>query len=317
MRTVTISSRAISLLGQLAVASTVVSSAVAQDAPFQSRQVTPAGEYTHGIEGPAVDQQGNLYVVNFGKPGTIGKLAAGASQSGLFAVLPEGSVGNAIRFDREGRMFVADYKKHTIFVVGRDGKDVETYFHSDDFNQPNDMTVATDGTIYASDPNWKRHDGQIWRVQRSADGNVIGEKMTADRRMSTTNGIDLSPDGKTLYVGESDTREIWSYRIDGTRLVAPKLVKRFDDFDIDGLRTDTAGNLFAARILKGTIAVLTPGGKLIREIPLNGKEPTNLAFGGNDGKTVFVTQRQGGFVESFRTDRPGREYCFWACPGRK
>ncbi|WP_079599617.1 SMP-30/gluconolactonase/LRE family protein [Bradyrhizobium erythrophlei] len=317
MRTVTISSRAISLLCQLAVALTVVSSAVAQDAPFQSRQVTPAGEYTHGIEGPAVDQQGNLYVVNFGKPGTIGKLAAGASQSELFAVLPEGSVGNAIRFDREGRMFVADYKKHTIFVVGRDGKDVETYFHSDDFNQPNDMTVATDGTIYASDPNWKRHDGQIWRVQRSADGNVIGEKMTADRRMSTTNGIDLSPDGKTLYVGESDTREIWSYRIDGTRLVAPKLVKRFDDFDIDGLRTDTAGNLFAARILKGTIAVLTPGGKLIREIPLNGKEPTNLAFGGNDGKTVFVTQRQGGFVESFRTDRPGREYCFWACPGRK
>jgi sugar lactone lactonase YvrE len=317
MRTVTISSRAISLLGQLAVASTVVSSAVAQDAPFQSRQVTPAGEYTHGIEGPAVDQQGNLYVVNFGKPGTIGKLAAGASQSELFAVLPEGSVGNAIRFDREGRMFVADYKRHTIFLVGLDGKNVETYFHSDDFNQPNDMTVATDGTIYASDPNWKRHDGQIWRVQKSADGNVVGEKMTADRRMSTTNGIDLSPDGKTLYVGESDTKEIWSYRIDGTRLLAPKLVKRFDDFDIDGLRTDVAGNLFAARILKGTITVLTPGGKLIREIPLKGKEPTNLAFGGNDGKTVFVTQRQGGFVESFRTDRPGREYCFWACPGRK
>jgi signal peptidase len=317
MRTVTISSRAISLLCQLAIASTVVTSAVAQEAPFQSRQVTPAGEYTHGIEGPAVDQQGNLYVVNFGKPGTIGKLAAGASQSELFAVLPEGSVGNAIRFDREGRMFVADYKRHTIFLVGLDGKNVETYFHSDDFNQPNDMTVATDGTIYASDPNWKRHDGQIWRVQKSADGNVVGEKMTADRRMSTTNGIDLSPDGKTLYVGESDTKEIWSYRIDGTRLLAPKLVKRFDDFDIDGLRTDVAGNLFAARILKGTITVLTPGGKLIREIPLKGKEPTNLAFGGNDGKTVFVTQRQGGFVESFRTDRPGREYCFWACPGRK
>jgi sugar lactone lactonase YvrE len=317
MRTATISSRAISLFCQLAVASAAVSSAIAQDAPFQSRQVTPAGEYTHGIEGPAVDQQGNLYVVNFGKPGTIGKLAAGAAQSELFAVLPEGSIGNAIRFDREGRMFVADYRKHTIFLVGSGGKDVETYFHSDDFNQPNDMTVATDGTIYASDPNWKRHDGQIWRVQKSGDGNVIGEKMTADRRMSTTNGIDLSPDGKTLYVGESDTREIWSYRIDGTRLVAPKLVKRFDDFDIDGLRTDVAGNLFAARILKGTIAVLTPGGKLIREIPLKGKEPTNLAFGGNDGKTVFVTQRQGGFVESFRTDRPGREYCFWACPGRK
>src|ERR1700689_5123242 len=193
MRTVTLLHRTILFFSGFAVAAMIAASAVAQDAPFQSRQITPSGEYTFGIEGPAVEEQGNLYVVNFGKPGTIGKLANGASQSELFATLPEGSIGNAIRFDRQGRMFVADYKKHTIFVVSRDGKDVETYFHSDDFNQPNDMTVATAGSIYASDPKWKRHDGQIWRVQKSADGNVIGEKMTADRRMSTTNGIDLSP----------------------------------------------------------------------------------------------------------------------------
>jgi sugar lactone lactonase YvrE len=42
---------------------------------------------------------------------------------------------------------------------------------------------------------------------------------------------------------------------------------------------------------------------------LKGKEPTNLAFGGNDGKTVFVAQRQGGFIEAFHTDQPGREHC--------
>jgi signal peptidase len=210
-------------------------------------------------------------------------------------------------------MFVADYKKHNIFLVSPDGKDIQTYFHSDDFNQPNDMTLAIDGTLYASDPNWKRHDGQIWRVQKSADGKVVGEKMTAERKMSTTNGIDLSPDGKTLYVGESDTREIWAYRIDGTKLLSPRLVKRFPDFDIDGVRTDMAGNLLVARILKGTIAVLTPAGKLIREIKLNAAEPTNLAFGGHDGRTVFVSQRKGGFIESFRTDRPGREFCLWGC----
>jgi signal peptidase len=133
--------------------------------------------------------------------------------------------------------------------------------------------------------------------------------MLADRAMSTTNGIDLSPDGKTLYVGESDTREIWSYRIDGARLSAPKLVKKFDDFSIDGIRTDTSGRLFVARILKGTIAVLSPAGTLEREIRLGAKEPTNLAFGGADGKTIFVTQRQGGLIESFRTDRTGREVC--------
>src|SRR3974390_2798856 len=133
MRTAIISKRPISFLSELIAAILIASAAAAQDAPFQSRQITPAGEYTFGIEGPAVDRQGNLYVVNFAKPGTIGKLPAGASQSTLFAVLPEGSVGNAIRFDRDGRMFVADYKRHNIFLVSPDGKDVTTYFHSDDF----------------------------------------------------------------------------------------------------------------------------------------------------------------------------------------
>jgi hypothetical protein len=81
MRTVTLLHRTILFLGGLAVAAMIAASAVAQDAPFQSRQVTPSGEYTFGIEGPAVDRQGNLYVVNFAKPGTIGKLATGAAQS--------------------------------------------------------------------------------------------------------------------------------------------------------------------------------------------------------------------------------------------
>jgi sugar lactone lactonase YvrE len=314
MRTIIISNKTIWLFCGLALAGMKVSSTTAQDALFQSRPITPPGEYTFGIEGPAVDARGNLYVVNFGKPGTIGKVAAGALQSELFGVLPEGSVGNAIRFDRQGRMFVADYKKHNIFLVSSDGKDIKTYFHSDDFNQPNDLTVAADGTIYASDPHWKQHDGQIWRISKSAGGEAIGEKMTVERRMSTTNGIDLSPDGKTLYVGESDTREIWAYRIDGARLLSPRLVKRFPDFDIDGLRTDTDGNLFVARILKGTIAELSPQGTLRREIRLTAPEPTNLAFGGTDGKTIFVTQRKGGFVESFRTDHPGREFSCRVCP---
>jgi sugar lactone lactonase YvrE len=304
-----ISNRTIWLLCGLALGSGAVSPCAAQQVPFQSQQVTPAGEYTFGIEGPAVDDKGNLYVANFGKPGTIGRLAAGSSRSELFATLPEGSVAVAIRFDRDGHMFVADYKKHNIFLVGADGTRIETYFHSDDFNQPNDMTIAVDGTIYASDPRWKRHDGQVWRIAKAADGSVRGEKMLADRPMSTTNGIDLSPDGKTLYVGESDTSEIWSYRIDGAKLLSPKLVKKFDDFSIDGIRTDVSGRLFVARILKGTIAVLSPAGVLEREIKLSAKQPTNLAFGGADGKTIFVTQRQGGLIESFRTDRAGREHC--------
>ena len=87
------------------------------EALFESRQLTATGEYPDGIEGPAVDAAGNLYVVNLGQKGTIGRVRPGASTSELFATLPDGSIGNGIRFDREGRMYVADFKAHTIFVL--------------------------------------------------------------------------------------------------------------------------------------------------------------------------------------------------------
>jgi len=133
----------------------------------------------------------------------------------------------------------------------------QVYFHSDGFNQPNDLAVASDGTLFASDPRFPRS-GQIWRIVRGPDGRASGEVMSSDRSMGATNGIDLSPDGATLYVSEADTREVWAYRLDGTKLAAPRLVKKFDAFELDGLRTDLVGKIFVARPLNGTSAILAP-----------------------------------------------------------
>jgi len=302
-------SRGVALLCQGLLISTVATVAWAEPRLFESSQITPAGEYTTGIEGPAVDADGNLYVVNFGKRGTIGKLVAGASQSQKALELPDGSVGNAIRFDPDGTMFIADYRKHTIFDVKKGSIAPDVYFHSDLMNQPNDITMARDGTIYASDPHFKGRSGQIWRIARSADGSVQGTVMRAARPMGTTNGIDLSPDEKTLYVGESNSGQVWAYSVQGAELTAARLIRTFEPDTIDGIRTDVAGRLLIARIARGMIAVMTPDGRLQHEVILRGSEPTNLAFGGVDGKTVFVSQRQGGFIEAFRTDQEGREHC--------
>jgi sugar lactone lactonase YvrE len=274
---------------------------------FQSRQLTPSSEYTRGIEGPAVDAAGVLYVVNFGRQGAIGKVNPGADRSELFADLPSGSIGNGIRFDRDGRMYVADFKRHNVFVFERGERVPRVYFHSNRFNQPNDLAIASDGTLYASDP--KQNTGQVWRIRRGPDGKGRGEVMSSERALGRTNGLDLSPDGTTLYIGESNTREIWAYRLNGAKLVAPKLVKKFEGADLDGLRTDVDGKIFVARPGHGTVAVLTPDGSLVREIGLKGKDPTNLTFGGSDGRTVYVTQVDGRFIEAFKVDRPGREPC--------
>ena len=297
------------VLAVLAALTAAPGSTAAGPALFESRQLTPSGEYTPGIEGPAIDAGGSLFVVNFQRQGTIGKLSPGAARSELFAVLPAGSIGNGIRFDREGRMYVADFKKHNVLVFERGQTVPLVYFHSDRFNQPNDLTVAADGTLYASDPSFSRRTGQIWRITRGPDGKGRGEVMSSERHMGITNGLDLSPDGATLYVSESGTPEVWAYQLKGAMLTAPRLVRKFEAFDLDGLRTDLDGRIFVTRPLNGTVAVLAPDGTLVREIPLRGKEPTNLTFGGSDGKTVFVTQRQGRFIEAFRVDRPGREPC--------
>ena len=288
------------------------SAAAAEPKLFESRQVTPSGEYTSGIEGPAVDRDGNLFVVNLGKPGTIGKLPADGSHSEKFVELPHGSVGNAIRFDRNGIMLVADYTKHNIFAIRKGSTEPEVLFHSDLMHQPNDITVARDGTVYASDPNWKGRNGQVWRISTAADGKVHGEVMMAPRAMGTTNGIDLSPDDRTLYVTESNSGQAWAYGIRGNELTSPRLLKTFEGDTIDGVRTDVDGKLLIARIRKGLITILRPDATLQQDVILRGAEPTNLAFGGSDGRTVFVTQRQGRFIESFRTDREGREHCLQA-----
>src|SRR5437870_8286988 len=87
-----------------------------------SKRLTPTDEYTGQIEGPAVDSNGHLYVVNFSEPGTIGRIKPGANKSEQFAILPvlsptKGqppmqSRGSGIRFDRQGRMYVAAFNTH-------------------------------------------------------------------------------------------------------------------------------------------------------------------------------------------------------------
>ena len=282
----------------------------APDRLFVSVRITPAGEYTSEIEGPAVDAAGNLFVVNLHRAGTIGELVPGGSSSRLFAVLPEGSIGSGIRFDRQQRMYVADYRRHNIFAFDPGSDAPKLYFHSDEFAQPNDLAMARDGTLFASDPDFARHTGRVWRIGRAAGGRATGAPMQSARPMGEANGIDLGPDGATLYVSETDTREVWAYQIDGNALIHPRLVVRFLAFKVDGLRTDRSGRLFVARPGAGTIAIVSPDGKILREVALRGQYPTNLTFGGPGGRTVFVTQVDGGFIEAFKTDGPGREPCF-------
>jgi sugar lactone lactonase YvrE len=302
----------------------------AQDGLFVSKRLTPMDEYTFQIEGPAVDREGNLYVGNLKikddpkNGGAIGRVAVGEKKSTLFAILPVSKVGtkliksktSGIRFDRDGRMYATDFNNHNIFVFEPGQSTPNVYFRSTDFHQPNDLAIARDGTLYASDPLRPKGvpaSGRIWRIRRGADGKGVGEIMSGPA-MGATNGIDLSPDEKTLYVSEADTNKVRAFQIDGAKLTGGSPIATFGEpkksFDLDGLRTDVTGLLFVTQNGAGKIVILNPDGKEARRpVATVGKNPSNLTFGGPDGKTVFVTQADGGFVEFFRVDQPGREFC--------
>lgn len=277
-------------------------SAEEQKALYESKVFTEPGEFTSGIEGPAVDKDGILYVVNFGEKGTIGQVTP-EGEASLFVNLPEGSVGNGIRFNSEGDMLIADYTNHNILQVDMDTKEISVFANKNEMNQPNDIAISEDDILFASDPDWKNSKGRIWRIDTDGSFTLLEDNM------GTTNGIEVSPDNETLYVNESVQRNVWAYDLSSDGNISNKrLLIKFDDHGMDGMRTDTEGNLYITRHGKGTVVKISPEGEVLQEITLTGKSPSNIAFGGEDGRTAFITLQDKGNIESFRVEHPGREY---------
>ena len=269
---------------------------------FIAEDYTAENIFTNNIEGPCFDKDGNLYVVNYQKDGTIAMITPDKKVS-LFLTLPQGSTANSIKFDSKGNMYLADFSAHNVLKVNMKNKKVSVYSHNDGFNQPNDLCINSKNQLFASDPNWKDGTGKIWRIDKG------GKAVLLDDKMGTTNGIELSPDERILYVNESVQKKIWAFDVDFDGNISNKrLFAEFPDFGFDGMKCDKEGNLYVTRYGKGTIAILSPKGELIREVQLKGKNCSNLVFGGINGKLVFVTLQDRKGMEMFRNDIAGKGY---------
>ncbi|MCZ6635210.1 MAG: SMP-30/gluconolactonase/LRE family protein, partial [bacterium] len=269
---------------------------------FTTKSHTPNNGWTSGVEGPGCDADGNLYAVNYNRQHTIGKVTPMGACS-VFVELSNGSIGNGIRFNSKGEMLIADYTNHNVLKVDMDTRDISVYAHEPTMNQPNNLAIAKNDTLFASDPNWKEDTGQIWRID--TDGKLT--LLEAD--MGTTNGIEVSPDENTLYVNESVQRNVWAYDLSESGEISNKrLLHQFEDFGMDGMRCDVEGNLYITRHGKGTVVKLSPEGEVLQEIEVGGKHCTNVAFGGPDGCTCYVTVADRGKIDRFHVNTPGRSW---------
>jgi len=305
-------------------------SALAADEPIfekGAKLIVVAGMGVAG-EGPAWDS--DLGILTSGN-GHINRF----SRDGKATVYRKDAGTNGLLFGREGRLIACEPEKRRVTRTDRAGKltVLTDSFGGKKYNQPNDVTVDSQGRIYFSDPRYGPKDDmqQLDEKGRTIEGvyridpdgkvhRVIG------REVQRANGVLVSGDDKFLYVADNNNdtaggaRTLWRFDLKDGEVNAKSKTKIFDwgiGRGPDGVKQDAKGRLYvagglnkpnppheSAKDVKGGIYVLSPDGKLLEFLPVPTDEVTNCAFGGDDLKTLYVTG--GGVLYSIRTSTPGR-----------
>ena len=184
---------------------------------------------------------------------------------------------------------------------------------------PNDIVFDTDGGFYFTDLGKARARDRDWGGVYYA--RVDGSKITeVAHPILTPNGIGLSPDGKTLYVAETETARLWAFDVvapgvlDKAPFPSPhggRLMAGLGGFQrFDSLAVDAAGNVCVATLINGSVSVVAPSGGLIRQIAMPDMFCTNICFGGADLRTAYLTLSGSGRLVSMPWPGPGLKLAF-------
>ena len=217
------------------------------------------------------------------------------AEAGTEAFIEPSGHANGLAVDSSGRLLLAQHDG----AVARRGEDGSLTVLAESYggkrlNSPNDLTVASDGTIYFTDPPYgvDEEDRElsfsgVYRLSPEGDLSLL------TKELSRPNGIVLSPDESTLYVNDSGETIIRAYDVtasgdieNGRRFAAPSDPDA--DGTTDGMKVDRDGHLYTTG--PGGIWVYAPDGSQVARIAVP-KAPTNVAFGGPDRTTLYITAR--------------------------
>jgi gluconolactonase len=282
-----------------AIAIAVLLPAVPPELPYvapgaKMEKLWSEGEFT---EGPTEGPDGCVYFSDIGN-----RIMKFDPKTGKTTAFRAGGRPNGLKFDAKGRLIAcegANTGGGRCISITEDGK-VKTLamnFDRKRFNSPNDLTLDAKGRIYFSDPRYvgdeKReldHES-VYRID--PDGKVT--RVISD--VTKPNGLVISPDGKTLYVAESNSdkkkpRELRAYPLkeDGSVGAGKKLHDFGQERGIDGMTVSKDGTIVATAGSKKAAGIyfFSPDGKELAFLPTP-EDPSNCCFAGKDKKTLYVT----------------------------
>jgi gluconolactonase len=186
---------------------------------------------------------------------------------------------------------------------------------------PNDIVFDDQGGFYFTDLGKIRARDRDWGglYYAKADGSAINEVAYP---ILTANGVGLSPDGRTVYAAETETGRLWAWDLEAPGVARKhpfpsphggRLVIGLGGYNrFDSLAVDAAGNICVATLIAGCISVIAPDGRLVRQVPTGDPMTTNIAFGGPDLRTAYITLSGKGQLIVMDWPEPGLRLAHYA-----
>ena len=253
-------------------------------------------------EGPAFDPRGNLYVVDL-RAGLIRRVRGDGEVETVLATggRPNGAAWNS----SDNTLTVCDAGLRQVLAVSPEGavRVLAGRYGGEPLKGPNDCAYDAGGNLYFTDPlgsSLEEPTGRVLCLLRS------GEVELLDDGYAFSNGLAFGPDGR-LYVAESRTRRIYRYDLGAPGAYTEKslFAELSGGRGPDGVAFDAEGKLYVAHAGKGCITVVDPDGAVVEEIAAGGDTPTNVAFGGPDGRRLYITEAETGSVYAVPVGAPG------------
>ena len=256
------------------------------------------------LEGPAFDGDGNLYCVDI-PWGRVFRV----DPKGQFTLVAEyDGEPNGLKFHRDGRIFIADYK-HGIMVLDPATGKVSPFLtrvRLERLKAVNDLTFASNGDLFFTDQGltgWHDPTGRVFRVRASGQIDCLLDNVPSP------NGLVLSPDESVLYVAVTRANAIWRVPLmkDGTVAKVGTFIQLSGGGGPDGITIDQQGNLVVAHIGLGVVWLFSARGEpMLRINSCAGAHTTNVAYGGPGRRRLFITESETGTILQCEMPVPGQ-----------